>query len=339
MKSSGWVLGMALAVVVAGMEPVRAQDPEDLKRGVARISFLNGEISIQRGDSGEWVAGAVNAPVVANDRISTALNSRAEIEFDSGYGVRIGGGADVTVMALEASRSQLAIGYGMLTVRVLRQTNADIEVDTPNVSVRPSKVGTYRIAVSDSGESQIIARSGDVEVFTPRGSQWVYAGQMMIARGTAADPEFQIVQAGAPDEWDRWNDSRDRPILNSPSQRNVPAGVYGSEDLDPYGNWVNVPPYGNVWQPMEPAGWAPYQAGRWVWLDWYGWTWIGYEPWGWAPYHYGRWFYSAPYGWLWYPGAIGVRHYWSPALVAFFGFGGAGVGFANVGWVPLAPYE
>jgi hypothetical protein len=38
---------------------------------------------------------------------------------------------------------------------------------------------------------------------------------------------------------------------------------------------------------------------------------------------------------------IGVRHYWSPALVGFFGFGGGGLGFGfgNIGWVPLAPYE
>jgi hypothetical protein len=122
----------------------------------------------------------------------------------------------------------------------------------------------------------------------------------------------------------------------------VPPGVYGAEDLDPYGNWVNVPQYGNVWQPTAVGpDWAPYQSGRWVWLDWYGWTWVSYDPWGWAPYHYGRWFNQPGYGWCWYPGVIGVRHYWSPALVGFFGFGGVGVGFGfgNVGWVPLAPYE
>jgi hypothetical protein len=79
-------------------------------------------------------------------------------------------------------------------------------------------------------------------------------------------------------------------------------------------------------------------------LDWYGSTWVSADPWGWAPYHYGRWFNRAGYGWLWYPGVFGVPHYWSPALVGFFGFGGgvgfgAGFGFGNVGWVPLAPYE
>ncbi len=89
-----------------------------------------------------------------------------------------------------------------------------------------------------------------------------------------------------------------------------------------------------------PVGWAPYQSGRWVWEDWYGWTWVSDDPWGWAPYHYGRWFWNS--GWCWYPGAFGVRHYWSPALVGFFGFGrggGFGFGFGNVGWVPLAPFE
>jgi hypothetical protein len=330
---------MAVGLAVAGLTPVRAQNPDDLKRGVARISLLNGEVSIQRGDSGDWEAAAVNAPLVTGDRISTAPNSRAEVQFDSGNILRIGGGAVVGFTQLEYGRYQMDLGLGTVTFRVIRSSNNEVEVDTPSVSVRPSKQGTYRITVTPAGDSEITARAGEVEVFTPRGSQWVSAGQTMMARGTAADPEIQVNNAIPYDDWDRWNDGRDKPVLNSRSYQYVPPGVYGAEDLDPYGNWVNVPPYGYVWQPVVASGWAPYHYGRWVWEDWYGWTWVSYEPWGWAPYHYGRWLYASPYGWVWYPGAIGVAHYWSPALVAFFGFGGAGFGFGNVGWVPLAPYE
>jgi len=323
--------------------PVRAQDPDDLKRGVARISLMNGEVSVRRGDSGDWVAGVVNAPLLTADQISTGPNARAEVQFDSANMLRIGGSAEIHLAQLEDRRYQMELARGTVTFRVLRASDANVEVDTPSVSVRPSRQGSYRITVKDTGETEITVRSGDVEVFTPRGSQWVNAGQTMLARGATADPEFQIVAALAPDDWDRWNDSRDGVLTRSVSPRYVGPGVYGAEDLDRYGAWGSDPDYGSVWRPTVGvgAGWAPYQCGSWVWEDWYGWTWIGCEPWGWAPYHYGRWFWRTGFGWGWYPGLMGVRHHWSPALVGFFGFGGGGFGFGfgNIGWVPLAPYE
>jgi len=333
-------------LLAAGLlSPARAQDQDDLQRGVARISLINGEVSVRRGDSGDWVAGVINAPLMSEDQIATGANSRAEVEFDAANILRIGGNAQVRLSQLESGRYQMEVGKGTVTYRVLRISNANAEVDTPSVSVRPSKQGIYRIYVNDAGETQVTARAGDVEVFTPRGSQWVNAGQTMLARGSSADPEFQIVAAIPPDDWDRWSESRDRMMLQSQSPQYVGQGVYGTEDLDANGTWVDAPPYGAVWRPTAVSpGWAPYSSGRWVWEDWYGWVWVSYDPWGWAPYHYGRWFSDPRWGWCWYPGGFGFRHYWSPALVAFFGFGGGGgfgfgFGFGNLGWVPLAPFE
>jgi hypothetical protein len=336
-----WALAAA-ALSVAGLAtPARAQDPDDARRGVARISMINGEVSVKRGDSGDWVAGVINAPLLTDDRIATGPNSRAEVEFDASNVLRIGSNAEVHLAQLEYNRNQLELAHGIVTYRILRNSDVNVEIDTPSVSVRPSRQGSYRISVNDAGETEVTARGGDVEVFTPRGSQWVRSGQTMMARGAASDPEFQIVAAGGMDEWDRWCESRDHMMLQSRSSRYVPQGVYGAEDLDNYGNWVQDPDYGYVWQPTVVADWAPYHYGRWAWEDWYGWTWVSYDPWGWAPYHYGRWFHGSR-GWCWYPGVIGVRHYWSPALVGWIGFGGGGgfgFGFGNIGWVPLAPYE
>ena len=339
-----FAVAAALFSVVA-IRPIRAQDQDDQKRGVARISLMNGEVSVRRGDSGEWVAGVINAPLLTDDRISTGPNSRAEIQFDASNILRIGGNAEVRLADLEYGRFQIELAHGTATFRVIRQNGANVEVDTPSVSVRPSKAGAYRIAVNEAGETEVISRQGDVEVFTPRGSQWVSAGQMMIARGSQADPEFQIVGARAMDDWDRWNVDRDRPFMQNQSSQYVDpsnSGIYGTEELDNYGSWVDVPQYGNVWRPTVGVDWAPYRSGQWVWEDWYGWTWVSYDPWGWAPYHYGRWFFDTGFGWCWYPGARGYHHYWSPALVAWFGWGGGGgfgFGFGNVGWVPLAPFE
>ncbi|MCX6630255.1 MAG: FecR family protein, partial [Candidatus Solibacter sp.] len=310
---------------------------------MARISLINGDVSVRRGDSGDWVAGVVNAPLLTDDRVATGPNSRTEVQFDASNLLRLGANGELRLTQLEYGRYQMELARGVMTYRMLHTSDGNIEIDTPSLSVRPSRQGSFRISVNEGGETEVTARDGDVEVFTPRGSQWVRGGQTLMARGASSDAEFQVVPAGGMDEWDRWSDNRDRTITQSVSSRYVGPGVYGAEDLDAHGTWTNVPEYGNVWRPTVTADWAPYQSGRWVWEDWYGWTWVSYDPFGWAPYHYGRWFNHDRYGWCWYPGLLTSRHYWSPALVGFFGFGhggfGVGFGFGNVGWVPLAPYE
>lgn len=343
-KSRLHALAGALLFAIGVGIPVHAQEPEDLSRGVARISLVNGDVSVRRGDSGEWVAAAVNAPVMTEDQISTGPNSRAEVQFDASNVLRIGAAAEVRLTQLEANRYQMELGHGIVTFTVLRPTGVNIEVDTPSVSVRPSRQGVYRITVNDAGETTVMCRSGEVEVFTPSGSQWVPSGRVLMARGADGNAEYQVIAAPALDEWDRWNQSRDQVMTQSQSYRNVPPGVYGVEELDQHGDWVQADGYGSVWRPrVESPDWSPYSVGRWAWEDWYGWTWISTDPWGWAPYHYGRWFNDPRFGWCWYPGSFGARHYWSPALVAFIGFGrgggGVGFGFGNVGWVPLAPHE
>lgn len=317
------------------------QDPGAPERGVARVSIASGEVSVRRGDSGDWVAAVINAPLMVEDRVSTGTGSRAEVQFDSANLIRIGAHAEIRLAQLDNGRYNLQIAHGTVTFRMLRESQAQVELDTPTVSVRPSQLGTYRIYVQEDGQTEITVRLGSAEIFTPRGTEQLQAGQTMLVRGNAADPEFRIVPAIAYDEWDSWNDQRDHELESSTSYGNVPPDVYGAEDLDNHGQWVNNPSYGEVWAPTVGPDWAPYQNGRWVWEDYYGWTWLSYDPWGWAPFHYGRWFYSPPIGWCWYPGGFG-HHYWSPGLVAFFGFGpgvGVGFGFGNVGWVALAPFE
>jgi hypothetical protein len=134
-------------------------------------------------------------------------------------------------------------------------------------------------------------------------------------------------------------------IRNAQSWNHTNRYYVGSEDLDAYGHWVNVPDYGQVWSPTVAVGWAPYRAGRWVWEPYWGWTWVSYEPWGWAPYHYGRWFLYGS-SWMWWPGPVdgygSYRPEWAPAYVSFFGFGGhrgvsVGFGFGSVGWLPIGP--
>jgi len=313
------------------------------EHGVARISLVNGDVSVRRGDSGELSAAALNGPLVVNDHLATGPNGRSEIQFDWGNMIRLGPSTEVRMGELEDRRYLVHIATGTTTFRVLRDSGADIEISTPTVSVRPTQQGSYRVTVQPDGATEITVRTGLAEIFSPRGSESLAAGRTMEARGTPSDPEYMINAAIPQDQWDTWNIDRDRALERTSSYRYVSPDVAGAEDLDTYGRWTTDPQYGNVWVPYEDPGWAPYRAGRWVYEDFYGWTWVSDDPWGWAPYHYGNWYMSS-FGWAWYPGPIYGRHYWRPAMVGFFGWGvgggvGFGFGFGNVGWVPLAPFE
>jgi len=334
---------LALPAVAAMALVAWAQDEDGPGRGVARLSVINGDVSVRRGDSGDWVAGAVNAPLVVQDHVMTGPASRAEIQFDWANMLRLGSDTEVRLSELEHRRYQVQVVRGAVMLRVLRDIDAEIEVNTPSVSVRPVGKGSFRVTVREA-ETEITARSGEAEIYSPRGAERLRSGRTMLVRGATSDPEFRMTAAVPRDRFDEWNESRDRYLERTRSYRYVSRDIYGADELDYYGRWVWVAPYGWVWTPWGVAAWwAPYRYGRWVWIDWYGWTWLSYDPWGWAPFHYGRWFWHAPYGWCWYPGPRHYRHYWRPALVAFVGFhvGGVhvGIGFGRIGWIPLAPYE
>lgn len=336
-----------VAIAICSVAPLRAQDEPDGQyepgKAVARISVINGDVSVRRGDSGEVVAATVNAPLMAADRVLTSSSARAEIELDAANVLRIAPNSEVRFAAMDIKSFQIQVATGTVTFRTLRPSQAQVEVDTPSVAVRPLQPGAYRVTVHEDGTSEITVRLGEAEVDSQHGSERLEAGQTMNARGPASDAEFQVVQGIQRDGFDRWNDERDRYIEGSQSYRRVNPAIPGTEDLDQSGTWVNDPNYGTVWQPAVGPNWAPYQNGRWVWEDYYGWTWVSYDPWGWAPYHYGRWFWGAG-GWCWYPGSLVAYPYWAPAYVGFFGWGGGfgvgvGFGFGGVGWVALAPFE
>lgn len=321
-------------------------DPEDRNHGVGRISLMNGDVSVRRGDSGDQVAAAVNAPLLVQDSLVVGPASRAEVQFDTANRVRFANDTEMRISVLTADRFQVQIARGTLTWSVLGEGSLQGDIATPSVAIHALGRGAYRVSLLPDGTTQITVRSGTAEIATPRGIERISAGQTMLARGPVDNPEFQTTNAIGRDEWDIFNERRDSELQQSQSYNYVSRDIAGAEDLDNYGQWGTDPTYGQVWTPRVAADWSPYRLGRWSYEDYYGWTWVSSDPWGWAPYHYGSWF-RGSYGWSWYPGARYSHYYYRPALVAFFGFGGGGLGlgfgggwgFGNVGWVPLAPFE
>ena len=313
----------------------------DQQHGVARLSIVQGDINVRRGDNGELVAAIMNAPLMSQDRLETSAGSRAEVELDYGDFIRLAPNTELRFADVEYHRYQLQLGAGTVVYRVLRSSDSQVEIDTPSSAIRPAGEGEFRISVLGDGTTQITVRSGQAQIFSPAGSQYVGAGRTMLVRGNPGNPEFQTGYEIARDQFDDWSANRDQELLRSQSYQYVSRDIEGADDLDQYGAWVPSQ-YGQVWAPQPPVpNWSPYSYGEWVSEPYYGYTWVDYAPWGWAPYHYGRWFWNGGHGWCWWPGAVTASFLWSPALVGFFGWGGLGIGFGlgGLGWVALAPFE
>src|SRR5579862_466557 len=232
------------------------EGPAKTDQGVGRISMIHGDVSTQRGDSGTWSAAVLNQPVVNGDKVSTGPGGRAEVQLDFANILRLGSNSQATIANFTHKYIQIQIGQGLANYSVFGESEAEPEIDTPNVALHPAhQDGVFRIEVRPDGDSVIIVRKGEAQISTPQGIANVKQGDLVTVRGSGADARYKITAAPERDDWDRWNSDRDRMIHNADAWRHTNKYYVGSEDLDANGRWENAPDYGQVWVPNEPEDW------------------------------------------------------------------------------------
>ena len=335
MKSRRHAVCTSLLVFALGVVALAADDPPSR---VARLDYTTGSVSIQPGGVDDWVAAAMTRPLTTADPVWTDKDSRTELQLGTAV-LRTNSETSLTLTNVSDRAVQLELDQGVLNLRVVElYPGASYEVDTPNLAFTILTPGSYRFDVDAEGDTTAVTVwKGEGEATGDGPAQRVHAGdRVRFSSGRSLQRYF----GSAPplDGFDDWCRVRDERTDHVVSARYVSRGVVGYEDLDEYGSWSSVSPYGWVWSPYRvAAGWAPYRYGHWVWLQPWGWTWVDDAPWGFAPFHYGRWVYYRS-SWCWAPGPLYVRPVWAPALVAWIGGPRWGVSFGfggGVGWFPL----
>ena len=314
---------------LANLATYAAQDEDSYIR-VARISYMEGNVSFQNTSDVDWTAATVNLPLQPGDRIYTGPQGKAEIQFDEGSVCRLAAGTDIQFLSLREDLIQIRIMTGLSSLTASGGTT--FEMDTPAAAFIVLSPGLYRFETRDNGDTDAIVRKGELETVSHRFVRRVGSGEQIFVTADE-NSSYNIARYSGRDAWDEWNDRRDADFVVRTSRSYLPGNVYvGVSDLDRYGRWVNVESYGAAWIPFSVSvSWSPYSVGRWCYRPVWGWTWVSYEPWGWLPYHYGRWYRSPRFGWCWLPGPSFSFNFWSPGLVTFY------YGPSWVSWCPLGP--
>ena len=343
---------LVLCLFVAVARPAFAYDDPPMR--VARLNFMEGEVSFQPGGETDWGWATLNRPMTTGDSLWTGNGSRAEMHIGS-TAIRVGEQSSVSFLNLDDLTVQIQLNSGTIDVRLRNLYGDDVfEVDTPNLAFTLLRRGDYRITVDPDGSfTTITLRDGQGQINGGGQAFLVDGGSQVQVSGTDSI-SYDIYDLPDRDNFDRWSYSRQVREDHSVSARYVSPELTGSEDLDRNGIWRTDPNYGPVWVPTHVSqDWAPYRDGHWAWVDPWGWTWVDDAPSGFVTSHYGRWAHiDGEYGgggWVWVPphreehqDVYAQRPVYSPALVTFVGDSNSSRDFGNgggVAWFPLAPGE
>ena len=304
-------------LALAALTSARADEGDPPGR-VARLSYVQGAVSLEPAGLTEWTAAERNRPLTTGDRLWTDQQSMAELDLGDGV-LRLGSMTGFAFLNLDDRFAQIQLSAGMLLVRVWDTSSGQsYEIDTPQLAVQLSQAGMYRIEVDQSGSTTLVKVSeGEAVAQGSAGPIPIDAQQVMAFTGSASGTalSYSAASLGPPDDLDNWSATRDAQAEGSPSQQYVADGTPGTYELDDNGRWQSTPEYGYVWSPVVVvANWVPYRFGHWAWIAPWGWTWVDDAPWGYATSHYGRWVLLGG-AWCWVPGPRPLRPAYAPALV------------------------
>src|SRR5262249_35553999 len=152
-------------LALAALGGARGEEGDPPSR-VARLSYLDGSVSLEPAGLQEWTAAERNRPLTTGDRLWTDQGSVAELDLGDAV-LRLGAMTGFALLNLDDRTGQIQLSAGVLLVRVWDTSGGQsYEIDTPQLAVQLSQPGAYRIEVDEPGSTTLVKVSeGEAVVF------------------------------------------------------------------------------------------------------------------------------------------------------------------------------
>src|SRR5689334_10432055 len=108
------ILSLCLSLGLAQEGSPTEADPPDR---AARLSYVQGEVSLQPAGEEEWASAIVNRPLTTGDKLWTDEGARAEIEVGPAA-VRLGSDTGFSFLNVDDDTIQMRVTAGVMDVRV-----------------------------------------------------------------------------------------------------------------------------------------------------------------------------------------------------------------------------
>ncbi len=307
---------LALVVAAVLFLLVPALSAQKSHARIVRLSYIDGQVQIDR-NAGQGMEKAIqNMPIVEGTRLSVEQGGHAEVEFENDATLRLVGPAEVKFQELSLHDGKkdtlVQVQNGLAYFDLPKPKDDDFRLAFQNHSFAVKKASRFRVEVS-ADEQKLAVMKGEVQLLDQPKEVAVKKNETVSFQGDQAQYALAhgVDNLGA----DVWNQDRaqDRQLVARSEQYQATNSYYGNAygmyDLARYGNWYYGPGYGWLWRPYfydasyayDPFAWDPFGNGAWSFYPGAGWTFISAYPWGWAPYRYGSWIFVPGFGWSWRP--------------------------------------
>jgi hypothetical protein len=150
---SSFLLPLFLTPITVRADDDDDADDYDVKARVVRISMLEGQVNLKRSDSKDWEAAKLNYALVEGDTVSTAADSKLEIQVDARNFVRLSSNSVLRIITLRDEGIAISAVEGTVTVRLANfdRKRGYFELDAPKTTLAAEKNGFYRVDVPKDG--------------------------------------------------------------------------------------------------------------------------------------------------------------------------------------------
>ena len=215
-------------------------DESDPSARVARLGYVQGQVSIEPAGVDDWAAADLNRPLTTGDKLWSDADSRVELSIGSAV-VRLGSATGFSFLNLDDHTAQMQVTAGTASVHVRSMDDNDtLEVDTPNSVVSLLGPGDYRVEVNDAGDATVVKVSAGTADVSVGGQDFPVHPQQQITFTGTTEVSETVASLGAPDGFDSWSLERDRRTQVAQTSNYVSPDVIGAEDLEQNGTWQST---------------------------------------------------------------------------------------------------
>jgi hypothetical protein len=327
LRKTGLLLSIIFALVFSLAPLSHAQDVDDQdghysQARIVRISYVEGDVRLDNGHGYE--SATMNVPLTEGNWLQTGRDGWAEVQLEDGSLIRLAPDSVIafTQLARASSGATLTtvdLDQGEAEFKATKHNDGDFNVTVKKNTIALTHSGSFRVTSTNANPLELAVWKGEVSV-----SDTDNGGEVAVKKNETfvLDPNdvarYALDKGVDTDDLDQWSTQRDDALSTyasaGPGYAQSPY-QYGASDLNYYGQYYDVPGYGELWQPNNVGyNWDPFSNGYWIYSPGFGYTWVSSYPWGWMPYRYGRWVFVNGRGWCWAPGGWN-RWYGRPRLV------------------------